>query len=543
MAKKPNTDLAVIDVGPSVVRATGGGLEGAERTSRETFAWNPVVMHPDQQINPRKEMADARSRDSVQNDGYAMGAINTYKDSIVGSQYMLNATPNIDILGAGATDAWAEEFQRTVEARFNLLADSEECYFDASRKNTFTGLVRLAVGGFGLTGEVLGTAEWMRDSMRPFRTAIQMVSPSRLCNPSDKMDDKFLRRGIHQDMYGRPLGYWFRSTHPGSFEFDPMQSFNWSYVPAVKPWGRKQVIHIIEQLQVEQSRGVADMVTVLKNMRMTKQFREVTLQNAVVNATYAAAVESDLPSDVVFQSMGAGQAGLGGVLKDYLTALTAYTGSSNHIAIDGVKMPHLFPGTKLNLKPMGTPGGVGTGFEESLLRHTAAGLGLSYEQFSRDYTKTNYSSARASMTETWKFMQGRKKSVADRFAKAIYVLWLEEEINAGNVPMPKGMGPEAFYDPVLREALTSCDWIGASRGQIDELKETQAAAMRVNTGFSTHEIECAKLGLDWRRIFRQRAREQRMMEELGLSFDMAATKPGTNKTKQLMEDNTEKEEE
>ena len=30
--------------------AIGGGLEGAERTSRETFAWNPVVISPDQPL-------------------------------------------------------------------------------------------------------------------------------------------------------------------------------------------------------------------------------------------------------------------------------------------------------------------------------------------------------------------------------------------------------------------------------------------------------------------------------------------------------------
>jgi hypothetical protein len=58
----------------------------------------------------------------------------------------------------------------------------------------------------------------------------------------------------------------------------------------------------------------------------------------------------------------------------------------------------------------------GTNFEQSLLRYIAATLGVSYEQLSRDYTNTNYSSARAAMTETWKFMQARKKLIADRFA-------------------------------------------------------------------------------------------------------------------------------
>ena len=512
MKKREESPAQEVIVARPNERAVGGGLEGAERTSRETFSWNPTIISPDQQINPVKEMADARARDMIQNDGYALGAVNIHRDSIVGSQYRLNAQPDFDLLGFD--EGWADEFQRVVESRFNLLADSFEAWFDASRKLDFTNLVRLVVTGHVHTGEVLGTVEWMREVDRPFSTAIQMISPSRLSNPDLLGDDRYLRRGIKIDDYGRAVGYYIRSAHPT--EYYDLRVNNWRFVPARKPWGRTQVIHIYDPMQPAQSRGVSDMVAVLKEMRMTKKFQQVTLQNAVVNATYAAAIESELPREVVFGSMGAGQAGFSDMLGSYMAALQSYVGASNHIAIDGVKMPHLFPGTKLNLKPMGTPGGVGSDFEQSLLRHVAAALGLSYEQFSRDYTKTNYSSARASMAETWKYMQSKKKIIADRFAKMVYTLWLEEEINAGNVPLPNGIGSEIFYDPVMREAITSCDWIGAARGQIDELKETEAAVLRIQNNLGTVEEENAKLGKDWRRVFRQRAREKRLAEELGI---------------------------
>ena len=536
MSKKALATVEVLDAPVVRERAAGGALEGASRTNRETLSWSPTIQSPDQQINPVKELADARGRDSIQNDGYAMGAVNTHRDNIVGSQYRINLQPDYETLGAD--EAWAEEYQQTVESRFNLLADSEECYFDASGLNTLTGLIRLAVGGFLMTGEVLGTAEWKRAAGRPFSTAIQMVSPSRLSNPDGLPDDRYLSRGVRRDGFGEPVGYHIRATHPTDY-FDP-RVMEWKYVPARKPWGRRQVIHVIEQLQPGQTRGVADMVSVLKQMRMTKKFQDVTLQSAVVNASYAAAIESELPRDMVFSAMGAGQAGLSGMLGEYMSALQAYVGGAGNIQVDGVKMPHLFPGTKLSLKPMGTPGGVGTGFEESLLRHTAAALGLSYEQFSRDYSKTNYSSARASMAETWKYMQSRKKSVADRMAKMIFTLWLEEELNAGRVPLPKGMGKEIFYDPIKREALLNCTWIGASRGQIDEMKETQSAILRINSGLSTYEAEAARLGEDFRRIFKQRAREQKMMKELGLEFSTGAEKPGANDRQQLLKDKSDK---
>lgn len=518
--------MITIETKPQETSAMGGGLEGADKFSRETALWNPSLRSPDQVINGAKPLADARSRDMVQNDGYMAGAATLHKDNIVGHQYRLNAKPNWRVLGL--TAEWAETFQVIVESRFGTVAESENCYFDASRRNTFTGLIRMAVGGFVITGEVLGTAEWIRESRRPFKTAIQLISPDRLSNPNGISDDRFIRRGVRRDSYGKPISYSIRNAHPT--ETYDLDSYSWKEVMAEKPWGRKMVIHIIEQLLPDQSRGVADMVAALKQMRMTKKFQEVTLQNAVVNASFAAAIESELPSSEVFSTLGASNTnGAIGGMEDYMTSylgmLSGYLDGAKNISIDGAKIPHLFPGTKLNMQPVGTPGGVGSSFEESLLRHTAAALGLSYEQFSRDYTKTNYSSARASMNETWKFMQSRKKAVADRFANNIYALWLEEEIASGNIPLPPGKDRSWFYEPLVKDALIQCSWIGASRGQVDESKETDAALARIAGGLSTYEKECARLGEDFRDIFEQRAREQKIIDDYGLVFVSKNSQP------------------
>lgn len=525
---------------PPQQQALGGGLEGAERTSRETALWGAPIISPDRQINPVKDEADARSRDIVQNDGLATGAVQTHRDSIIGTQYRLNAHPDWELLSKfnkGFTEAWAEEFQQAIESEFNLLSDSPDHWFDASRQNTLSGMLRLDVGVFMFTGESLSTVEWLRGLDRPFSTAIQQINPTRLSNPGFAMDEKNLRRGVKKNFFGQPEGYWIRNSHPTDYWIDSSPgSTDWKYIEARKPWGRLQVIHIIEPLQPEQTRGISDMVSALKHMRMTKKFKEITLQNAVVNATYAAAVESELPKEIIFGALGGAGNGFMNTLSEYLKGLGEYTSSAKNIAIDGVKIPHFYPGTKLNIRPLGTPGGVGTGFEESLLRHTAAALGLSYEEFSRDFTKTNYSSARASMGQTDRYMRGRKKVVADKKASYVYALWFEEKINAGEVPLPKGVDASIFYNPVLREALLSCDWIGSSRGQIDELKETQAAVMRINSGLSTYEIEAARLGQDFRRLFTQRAREQRLMEKLGLTFSSDAKKPGANEAQQTMDE-------
>lgn len=502
--------------------AFGGGLEGAERTSRETLLWNAASGSADQIINSVKSTADDRSRDVIINDAYALGGVNIHKDSIVGAQFRLNSRPNFRAIGAD--EAWAEKYQLAVESRFNNYAQSEDCWFDAAGRSTFTGLIRQCVASFLIHGEILMSVEWLKSQRgrRPFDTALKMISPSRLTTPDGTWDDKRLRAGIELDRYGRPVAYHIRNSHPGDISIGMDDYFTWKRVPAEKPWGRKQILHFIEPIMIDQTRGVSDLVSALKQMRMTKKYQDIVLQNAVLNASYAAAIESELPSSEVFQALGANSPDPAKVMQEalfnYMDMMRQYGENSKTLALDGVKIPHLFAGTKLTMQPAGTPGGVGTNYEQSLLRYTASALGLSYEQFSRDYTQTNYSSARASINETNKYMSGRKKATADRAATCIFALWLEEEINKGTIPLPRGKDASWFYEPGVKDALTQCTWIGASRGQIDEKKETDAAVARINAGLSTLETECARLGEDYRDVLTQRKREFDFMKANGIEL-------------------------
>lgn len=513
--------------------AIGGGLEGAERNSRETALWSPAMGSPDQIINGAKPLADARGRDLVQNDGYAQNAVSIYKDSIVGAVYRLSANPNWRVLarryGGAFDEAWAEEFQQVVEGEWNLLAEGASNWLDATRTASFTGLVRLGVACYVFTGEVLATAEWVREADRPYNTCLQMVAPARLSNRDGLPDTPLLRRGVEKDRRGKPIAYHIRVAYPGDWS-DPDQ-WSWKVVPAALPWGRRQVIHIHEPLEPSQTRGVAAMVSVLKHMRMTSRFSDIQLQRAVVDATYAAAIESELPSEVVAAAMGASSQGEASTayqqfVGTYLDSLQQYLTGAQGIAIDGVKMPHLFPGTKLNIRPMGGANAVGADFQERLLRRIAAGLDVSYEELAKDYSRTSYSSARASIADSGKHMAAKKKFVADRFATEGYSLVLEEMFARGVVPLPRGFDREAFYLPLAKEAFCACSWIGAGKGQIDETKETEAAVTRIRAGLSTWELECARLGLDWREVFEQRARESATIKAQDLDFDLIGKAPG-----------------
>ena len=513
----------------------GGAYEGAERLSRELATWKPRIISADAAVNDgnAKLVMDARGRDLVRNSGPILGASYVHKDSIVGAQYRVNLNPAYDTLrranpGMKFDEVWAEEFQAEVEELFQLYAESMDNWIDVQRTFSFTGLIRMGVGCYFGGGEVLMTCNWMRGSGRPFSSAFQLVDCDRLSNPNDIADNKFLRRGVVLNRDGAPQSVWIRSGYANDTLRAGTDSLRWENRPIYKQWGRLHTLLIRNLQRPEQTRGVADMVAVLKETRMANRFHETTLANAIVNASYAAAIESELPPEMTADMLGGGNRTT--AAQSLLASIAEYARGGKNIELDGVKIPHLFPGTKLKMYPAGTVGGVGTNFEESLFRWISAGLGVSYEELSHDFTKTNYSGARAAANNTLRFTSSRKREVADGMANAIFRNWFEEALDAGAITTMNPMlrkNPDLFYDGMNREALCRCTWIGASRGQVDETKETQAAIMRINAGLSTYEIECARLGYDFRDVYRQQSREKRLREEAGLSFDTTPKKPGT----------------
>lgn len=517
------------------ITVDGGAIEGASRSSRETFLWEPSRRPIDAIISPIKERADARGRDMARNEGVVHGAVALQRDNIVGSQFRLIYQPDLEYLSyinAGFNASWLEAAQEVVEARFRLIADSNRCWLDAQRVNTFTGSIRLAVGVYTLAGEYVGTVEYDKDDkLRPTRTNIQAVSPDRLCNPENISDTDLLRRGVERTKTGRPIAYHVRMGDKYSPWIDA-DMLRWKRVPAELPWGRKQVIHIYETEQPDQSRGLADIVAALREIQMFKQFKEITLQSAVVNATYAATIESELPPSTIANAMGDADGDVSAAVyaayKAHMGALASWMSEATNVRIDGVMIPQLMPNTKLNMLPVKTAGGVGTDFEAALLRHICAPLGVSYEALSRDFSKTNYSSARAALGVQRQAMESRKKHLADRLATETFTLVMEEFFSDGEVPLPRGVSRDFFYADrgLAKEALCRCEWIGSGAGQIDEVKETEAAVARIRSGISSHRIECARLGFDVRTVWDALEREQKNAEARGLVFDMSTNGSG-----------------
>lgn len=520
------SDSVIVQATGKEVAAFGSAYEGTSHTSREfgfESLWGSPMLSADGELMPDKQEADLRTRDFMRNDAYVRNGVTVGQDSIVGERFLLNAKPSYKVLGLD--EVWAEEFQEEVEEKFTLWAEGLDNFADASRMQTLTGMVRMIVGIHYMAGESLASVEWLRESDRPFNTCMQLIDLDRLSNPQGEPDSKYLRGGVAKNIWGAPVGYNIRMAHPGDSQ-DPDQ-WQWKYVNRTKPWGRVQMLHMVDQWRPDQSRGVSMMVTALKETKMGRRYRDIVLQNAVLNATYAASIESDLPQEVAMAQAGGGDpAAITKFAEDYLGAIAKYTKGSRNASIDGVKIPVFFPGTTMKLQSAGTPGGLGTNFEDSTMRYTAAALGLGHSEFSKNFSQANYSSLRAEMAGTGRRMRVQKRMSADRFAGTMFSLWLEEALNKKMIDSMPRKAPN-FYEGQNKAAYCNAEWIGANMGQIDELKETQAAVLRMNNGLSTMETELGKLGQDWRVVLRQKKREQKMIADLGLVLGADKTTQNT----------------
>ena len=485
-------------------QASDSAHSGASLTSRELANWMPVPGSADSDLLPDLTTLVSRSRDLTRNHGIASGAAQTLQDNVVGVGLRLSAIP--DYRALGREKEWAEEWSQQVESLWRSWADTTR--FDAANSLTFAGMTAQIFRSSVLNGEALALPLWMPSSDVPFATRIQSIEADRLSNPNDRFDQEKLRGGIEIDDYGAPVAYWLRKAHPGDAYLGigvPVR--DWERVPAFTPWGRRRVIHVHDKERTGQSRGKPLLTAVLQQFKMLDHYQRTELQAAIVNAMVAAVIETPLDGQSIAEMMG-------GDANSYLAAKNQY-----QVKLQGGATIPLYPGDKLTPFTPSRPASQFSTFVETVLRHIGAAMGLPYELLLKDFSKTNYSSARAALLEAWRFFRGRRQWLATYWANPVYELWLEEAVSAGLVDAPD------FYEN--RYAYSRAKWIGPGRGWIDPVKEAQAAQIRMDAGISTLEDECAEQGLDWEEVLEQRARERTRMRELGLlgAAEASASRP------------------
>ncbi len=480
---------------------------GASRTDPTFFGWNPQAISADAATLDDREALVGRVRDIARNNGWASGLLQKKLDNVIGSGLTLQSEP--DWLALGLDDAWADEWSQKVEAGYRTWANDPRNFADVRRRGTIGALQGLMYRHFVLDGECLALSLWLNRG-GPFKTCIQVVDPQRLSNPNGEANSERLRAGVEMDRYGAPLAYHIRNGHPqdhiGAFGRESFKDWTWERVPAFTPHGRQQVIHYYDVAQADQTRGVSRWAPLIKLIRTSTKYDDLEVQAAIVNAAFAAVIETDMDEENILDAFSSE------IQPSKVEQARAAYGKQHPLIIQDLRIPRLFAREKLNFNQSHHPNSVYTLFQTHFLRHIAACSGLAFEQVAMNWEKTNYSSARAALVEVYKFVVREQDSFGQRAATPMFALWLEEAIDRGMIPMPKGA--PGFHEAF--PAYVRCTWMGPPRGWVDPLKEAQAAAARQAAGISTQKAECAQQGRNYREVNAQLAREKQQREDLSL---------------------------
>jgi len=499
--------------------------DAANLYGQEMSAWLPWLRSPDTEIDFTRDRVVARTRDLVRNDGWATGAVGRTLDNTIGAELRLRAMPDHLALSrvAPAMDAtWADEFAAAAEAEWRLWAHDLGGACDTARTLTFPRMARLALRHALIDGEALAVLGWEPERVGAgahYATSVQVVDPDRLSNPDEMVDTEHRRGGVEIDEAGAPLGYWIRRAHQNDW-YDAAESMVWDFAPRTTLWGRPVTVHYFDPDRAGQHRGVGVLVPVLARLKMLGRYDAVELQQAVLQTVFGTFVESPYDADQVRMAMESpeDQREL-----SYYQALRDAFHQQRQLMLGGVRIPTLAPGEKIAAVSPQHPARNFTDFEHAMLRNVAAAIGVSAEQVTQDWSRTNYSSARAAMLDAWKTLGRIRGNFTQGWCTPIYAAFLEEAIDRGRVPLPADAPPFEEW----RTAYARCRWLGVGRGWIDPVKERQGAVLGLDAGFSTLDAECSEMsGTDWREMLHQRAREVALMKSLGLKLpDWAASDP------------------
>jgi len=478
--------------------ALAGAYHGASKKRRALSEFNPSAGDADTDIVAELPTLRERSRDLIRNNPLACGAINTKVTSIVGTGLKLKSRIDRNILNM--TEDQADAWESRTEAEWRLFAESNNC--DVSGAQNFAGIQDLSFRSTLENGDVFVLTPSKADKFRTYSLQLQLIEADRVCNKDSAQDDDTLAGGILKDSNGRPKEYHVLKGHPGNIY---AKSNEWVTVFAYgAKTGRRNMLHLFRKLRVGQSRGVPDLAPVIETLKQLGRYTDSEVDAAVISSFFTVFIKSEYHAGMS-PMQPTTEIGGKSTDKDYKMGSGAIL--------------DLLPNEDISTANPGRPNQTFDGFVLALSRQIGVALELPFEILVKHFT-ASYSAARAALLEAWRFYMGRRKWLEDVLCKPVYELWMTEAVAMGRIVAPGFLNG----DPLIKMAYLGSEWTGPSKGQIDELKEVNAAEKRLDLTLTTHSEETAALtGGDWEQKFPQRAKEEKMKKDAGMGAVPKAT--------------------
>lgn len=474
---------------------TGYSNSGASKQKKSMRGWKSKGGSTKEDIDDNLETLRERSRDLYMNTPLATGALKTIRTNVVGYGLVLNSQIDHEFLGL--TVQQADEWETQVEREFSMWSKSLMC--DSLQMHNFYELQQIAFLSFLASGETFVTLPHRNHKEHWYGLRVQLIESDRISSPSSA--NKNIINGVELGPYGEVRAYHICNVHPlgmdsGKKEWKRVEKFG-------KLSGRQNILHLMESERPEQRRGVPLLAPVIESLKQLDRYSEAEITAALVSSLMTVFIEVAEDDDGSGPVIGEGIPEDDQV--DQADETTVELASGSVIALN--------PGEKANMSNPARNNASFDPFVTAIVRQMGAALEIPYEVLVKHFT-SSYSASRAALLEAWKMFKMRREFVASRFCQPIYEEWLTEAILIGRIK-----APGFLENPLVRQAYSTAEWNGPSQGQLDPLKEVNAAKKRVDEGFSTRARETVELtGGDYWRNHTQRIREEDARRKAGLDL-------------------------
>ncbi|UIJ38717.1 phage portal protein [Desulfobaculum bizertense] len=431
----------------------------------------------------------ARSEDLVANDWAAASVVDSITVNTIGSG--LRPQSHVNALRLGISPEDARKLGEDMEWAWQLWNRQAH----VSGKLHFDDLVFLGMRSLLRCGELVHIPVMLPSAGRDFALCIQDIHPARLCTPSDRRLDTSLHDGVEISPYGQPLAYWIASPRSTSLSrsYRSLASSEFQRLPAATGH-RPGVFHCFRAEEEEQVRGVSRLAPGMKLFRHLNDSLDYELMAQIVSASFPVFISVKDPNSVV-GAFAQEEDEAPGKHYQYLEPGQVLYGNKN-------EEPTVLQSNR--------PGSNFTPFAEMIMRAMAASVGMPYEVLAKDYSKTNYSSARAALLEAWRVFMLYRTWIVRHYCQPIWRMVQEEAWLRGMYQLPKG-APD-FYEAI--HAYTNASWIGPARGYVDPVKEITATREALDLKLCTHSEVVAERGQDLDEVWDQIEREQQRLRKM-----------------------------
>ena len=479
-----------------------GGYDGARSTRPALRNWNPIAGSADRDQLGDLRTLRARSRDAVRNQPLAAGVISTKVLNVVGTG--LKPKAQVDREYLGLSDDEAQAWERQAERIFSHHSKR----LDIEGELTFAEQQGLALRGALESGDILAIRRFREREGELLGTRIQLIEADRISNPQSVPETPKHSAGVEIDSDGQVVAYHVSDNHPGDF-LSWVQK--WERVQVRGAAGRRAKL-LFFRLRPGQRRGVPDLAPILEKLKQVSRLSEAELAASVINAFFTVFIKHE--ADDTTNSLN-GYVGETGVAENKDAGGT--TAPERELNLGQGTIIDLLDGESIESANPNRPNAAFDPFWNAMVRECALAVDLPFEVLTKHF-RSSYSAARAAFLAAWKLFKSNRVWLAE-FTTLAWEWTLEEAIARGHLD-----APGFFDDPLARAAWLGVEWTGDAPGQIDELKETNAAETRLGMGVSTLAEETARLtGGDWERKHVQREREVKMRRDAGLDVEPVAS--------------------